>query len=82
MFNIKGIINCLIDYSLRGTIMSVKTISLHEANLIAWFNGQVSMVESQSGKPVEKLSLQIDRTVSDDIQINLRLKPDQESPAQ
>ena len=53
MFNIKGIINCLIDYSLRGIAMTAKTISLTEANLIAWFNGQISMIESQSGKTVQ-----------------------------
>ena len=61
--------------------MSVKTISLQEASLIAWFNGQVSMIESQSGKPVEKLSLHIDRTVSDDIQIELRYAAIQETPS-
>lgn len=61
--------------------MSVKTISLQEANLIAWFNGQISMIESQSGKSVEKLSLLVDRTVSDDIQIELRYTVIQETPS-
>lgn len=59
--------------------MGIKTISLQEANLIAWFNGQISMIENQSGKPVEKLSLFIDRTISDDIQIELRYEAIQET---
>lgn len=51
--------------------MSTKTISLQEANLISWFNGQLSVLEQQSGKRVEKLTLSIDRTVSNDISISL-----------
>lgn len=51
--------------------MSTKTISLQEANLISWFNGQLSVLEQQSGKRVDKLMLSIDRTVSNDISISL-----------
>lgn len=53
--------------------MSTKTISLQEANLISWFNGQLSVLEQQSGKRVDKLTLSIDRTVSNDISILLTL---------
>lgn len=51
--------------------MSTKTISLQEANLISWFNGQLSVLEQQSGKRVDKLTLSIDRAVSNDISISL-----------
>lgn len=51
--------------------MSTKTISMQEANLISWFNGQINVVEQQSGKRVEKLMLSIDRTESNDISISL-----------
>lgn len=51
--------------------MSTKSISMQEAHLISWFNGQVSVVEQQSGKRVEKLTLSIDRTESNDISISL-----------
>ena len=53
--------------------MSTKTISLQEANLISWFNGQLSVLEQQSGKRVDKLTLSIDRAVSNDISISLVL---------
>lgn len=62
--------------------MSAKTISLTEANLIAWFNGQVNMIESQSGKAVEKLSLSIDRVAGNDIQIELRFETLPEAPVE
>lgn len=53
--------------------MSTKTISMQEANLISWFNGQISVLEQQSGKRVDKLMLSVDRTVSNDISILLTL---------
>lgn len=53
--------------------MSTKTISLQEANLISWFNGQISVIEQQSGKRVDKLTLSVDRAVSNDISISLVL---------
>lgn len=53
--------------------MSTKTISLQEANLISWFSGQLSVLEQQSGKRVDKLTLSIDRAVSNDISILLVL---------
>lgn len=53
--------------------MSTKTISLQEANLISWFNGQLSVLEQQSGKRVDKLMLSVDRSVSNDISISLVL---------
>ena len=53
--------------------MSTKTISLQEANLISWFNGQLSVLEQQSGKRVDKLTLSVDRAVSNDISISLVL---------
>lgn len=53
--------------------MSTKTISLQEANLISWFNGQLSVLEQQSGKRVDKLTLSIDRAVGNDISISLVL---------
>lgn len=51
--------------------MSTKTISLQEANLISWFNSQLTMLEQQSGKRVDKLILSIDRAESNDIGISL-----------
>ena len=51
--------------------MSTKTISLHEANLISWFNSQLTMLEQQSNKRVDKLTLSIDRAESNDISISL-----------
>ena len=62
--------------------MTAKTISSTEANLIAWFNGQVSMIENQSGKTVEKLSLSIDRLAGDGIQIELRYETVPEAPVE
>ena len=53
--------------------MSTKTISLQEANLISWFNSQLSVLEQQSGKRIDKLTLSIDRAVSNDISISLVL---------
>ena len=53
--------------------MSTKTISLQEANLISWFNGQLSVLEQQSGKRVDKLTLSVDLAVSNDISISLVL---------
>lgn len=53
--------------------MSTKTISPQEANLISWFNSQLSILEQQSGKSVDKLTLSIDRAVSNDISISLVL---------
>lgn len=35
----------------------MKLISKEEANLITWLNGQVGLIESTSGKKVEKLEL-------------------------
>lgn len=55
--------------------MTTKTMTMNEVNLITWFNGQVSVIEQQTGTPVEKLTLSIDRTVSDDISIMLSLSP-------
>lgn len=54
--------------------MGTKTISLVEANLITWFNGQVSMIEHQSGKKIEKLSLSIDSVAGDGIQIEMQFE--------
>ena len=51
--------------------MSTKTISLQEANLISWFNSQLTMLEQQSNKRVDKLTLSIDRAESNDISISL-----------
>ena len=51
--------------------MSTKTISLQEANLISWFNSQLTMLEQQSNKRVDKLTLSIDRAESNDIGISL-----------
>lgn len=51
--------------------MSTKTISLQEANLISWFNSQLTMLEQQSNKRVDKLMLSIDRAESNDIGISL-----------
>ena len=59
--------------------MSTKTISLQEANLISWFNGQISVIEQQSGKRVDKLTLSVDRAVSNDISISLVLVDKTES---
>lgn len=59
--------------------MSTKTISLQEANLISWFNGQLSVLEQQSSKRVDKLILSIDRAVSNDISISLVLVDKAES---
>ena len=62
--------------------MSTKTISMQEANLISWFNGQISVIESQSnGLRVEKLTLSIDRDASDDISILLQFAPVEAPPA-
>lgn len=55
--------------------MSTKTISMAEANLISWFNGQINVVQSQTGQKVQSLILSIDRNVSNDIQIGLVLEP-------
>lgn len=55
--------------------MTTKTISMTEANLIAWFNGQINVVESQTGQKVQSLILSVDRTSSNDIQIGLVLEP-------
>lgn len=61
--------------------MNTKTISMQEANLISWFNGQISVIESQSnGMRVEKLSLSIDRAQSDDITIQLQYAPVEVTP--
>ena len=69
--------------TLQGFTMSTKTISMQEANLISWFNGQISVIESQSnGLRVEKLSLTIDRAVSDDISILLQFAPVEAPPAE
>ena len=63
--------------------MSTKTISMQEANLISWFNGQISVIESQSnGLRVEKLTLSIDRDASDDISILLQFAPVEAPPAE
>lgn len=62
--------------------MGAKTISLAEANLITWFNGQVSMIENQSGKKVKKLSLSIDRVADDGIQIELLFETPPEAPVE
>lgn len=63
--------------------MSTKTISMQEANLISWFNGQISVIESQSnGLRVEKLTLSIDRVASDDISILLQYAPVEAPPAE
>lgn len=63
--------------------MNTKTISMQEANLISWFNGQISVIESQSnGLRVEKLTLSIDRSVSDDISILLQFAPVEAPPAE
>mgnify|MGYP006961556337 FL=1 len=63
--------------------MSTKTISMQEANLISWFNGQINVIESQSkGLRVEKLTLSVDRTVSNDISILLQYAPVEEPPAE
>ncbi len=35
----------------------MKLVSKEEANLITWLNGQVSLIESTTGKKVEKLEL-------------------------
>lgn len=51
--------------------MSTKTISLQEANLISWFNSQLTMLEQQSNKRVDKLMLSIDRAESNDISVSL-----------
>lgn len=55
--------------------MTTKTISMTEANLISWFNGQINVVESQTGQKVQSLMLSVDRTASNDIQIGLVLEP-------
>lgn len=55
--------------------MTTKTISMTEANLISWFNGQINVVESQTGQKVQSLILSVDRTSSNDIQIGLVLEP-------
>lgn len=69
--------------TLQGFIMSTKTISMQEANLISWFNGQISVIESQSnGLRVEKLTLSVDRAVSDDISILLQFAPVEAPPAE
>lgn len=69
--------------TLQGFLMSTKTISMQEANLISWFNGQISVIESQSnGLRVEKLTLSVDRTVSDDISILLQFAPVEVPPAE
>lgn len=62
--------------------MSTKSISMNEANLISWFNGQVALIENQTGAKVEKLSLEIDRTQSEDIQITLTFAPVEVPPAE
>lgn len=63
--------------------MSTKTISMQEANLISWFNGQISVIEGQSnGLRVEKLTLSIDREASDDISILLQYAPVEAPPAE
>ena len=69
--------------TLQGFLMSTKTISMQEANLISWFNGQISVIESQSnGLRVEKLTLSIDRDASDDISILLQFAPVEAPPAE
>jgi len=55
--------------------MTTKTISMTEANLISWFNGQINVVENQTGQKVQSLILSVDRTASNDIQIGLVLEP-------
>lgn len=63
--------------------MSTKTISMQEANLISWFNGQISVIEGQSnGLRVEKLTLSIDREASGDISILLQYAPVEAPPAE
>lgn len=63
--------------------MNTKTISMQEANLISWFNGQISVIEGQSnGLRVEKLTLSIDREASDDISILLQYAPVEAPPAE
>lgn len=69
--------------TLQGFTMSTKTISMQEANLISWFNGQISVIEGQSnGLRVEKLTLSIDREASDDISILLQYAPVEAPPAE
>lgn len=61
--------------------MTAKTISITEANLISWFNGQISLIEQQSGHSVEKLTLSVDRATSNDIIIELKFAPVEAPPA-
>lgn len=57
-------------------------MTMNEVNLISWFNGQVAVVENQTGQKVDKLTLSIDRSVSDDISINLQFAPVEVTPAE
>lgn len=52
---------------------STKQFTMNEVNLVSWFNGQIGVVESQTRRKVEKLTLSVDRTTSDDISIQLQL---------
>lgn len=52
---------------------STKQFTMNEVNLVSWFNGQIGVIESQTGQKVEKLTLSVDRTTSDDISIQLQL---------
>ncbi|EHU1449490.1 hypothetical protein A1Z81_RS09810 [Acinetobacter baumannii] len=51
----------------------MKTITREEANLTTWLLGQVSLVESQTGRKVEKLELTYD-AVTGENGINLILE--------
>lgn len=52
---------------------STKQFTMNEVNLASWFNGQIGVIEHQTGQKVEKLTLSVDRTTSDNISIQLQL---------
>lgn len=57
-----------------------KTITGMEAQLITWFQGQVNLVESNTGQRVEKLMLAVDRAQGDSVTIELVYAPVEVAP--